>query len=180
MVGITRSMESWFLLQTKSKQESRAVENLERQGCQFILSDDSCRKSSLEARGWSSRKRYFPATLSSILIRSQSLQPLFARREVSVTLSPAPVRQSRCQRSLINQLMLRTDPAMRDGLSLPRKGDSATDVDGPFRGLKCRIFSARWRSASYSINQSIESTGVASLPFAVWWLRGTSRMIIFL
>ena len=25
-------MESWFLLQTKSKQESRAVENLERQG----------------------------------------------------------------------------------------------------------------------------------------------------
>ena len=128
-------MESWFLVQTKSKQESRAVENLERQGVNSF-----CPMMRIEKLSRGSRVVKLEALFPGYLFvnfnqESVSSTTIRSTRGVShfVTCAGAPVK---VPESLISQLMLRTDPGNEETFStLPRKGDSLQIVDGPFRGL---------------------------------------------
>ena len=134
------SMGNWFLLQTKSRQEGRAVENLERQGV-----DSFCPMVRVEkvSRGNRVVKQevLFPGylfvnfsheTISATTVRST--------RGVShfVTCAGAPVL---VPDSLIEQLQKRTDPGNAEIISnLPQAGDELEVIEGPFRGLNA-VFS---------------------------------------
>jgi len=159
-------MESWFLLQTKSKQEDRAVENLERQGV-----DSFCPMIRVEKLSRGSRvvkqEALFPGYLF-VHFDQESVSSTTVRstRGVShfVTSAGAPVK---VPESLINQLMLRSDSGSEQTVSsLPSKGERVQIIDGPFRGLNA-VFSQPDgdRRAIVLINLLNQQVS-ASLPFA--------------
>ena len=114
-------MGNWFLLQTKSRQENRAVENLERQGvdsfCPMIRVEKSF---SWQKSGKASH--FSPAIFLSILTRTRCRQPLFDQPEVSATLLPAQVHQSMVPDTLIEQLQKRTAPGSEERLQSAQDG----------------------------------------------------------
>lgn len=159
-------MESWFLLQTKSKQENRAVENLERQGV-----DSFCPMIRVEKLSRGSRvvkqEALFPGYLF-VHFDQESVSSTTVRstRGVShfVTSAGAPVK---VPESLISQLMQRTDPDNEETVSsLPRKGDSLQIVDGPFRGLNAVFSQPDGTQRAIVLINLLNQQVSASLPYA--------------
>lgn len=159
-------MESWFLLQTKSKQESRAVDNLERQGvnsfCPMIRVEKLSRGSRVVKQ-----EALFPGYLFvNFDQESVSSTTIRSTRGVShfVTSAGAPVR---VPESLISQLMLRTDPDNEETVSsLPSKGDSLQIVDGPFRGLNAVFSQPDGDQRAIVLINLLNQQVTTSLPFA--------------
>ncbi|MDG1496295.1 MAG: transcription/translation regulatory transformer protein RfaH [Porticoccaceae bacterium] len=158
--------DNWFLLQTKSKQESRAVENLERQGVHSFCPMMRIEKVSRGSRVVK-REALFPGYLFvNFDNESVSSSSIRSTRGVSqfVTCAGAPIK---VPESLIAQLRLRTDPSNDELFSdLPKQGDRLQVVDGPFRGLNA-VFSqpdgdARAIVLINLLNQQVS----ASLPFS--------------
>lgn len=158
--------ENWFLLQTKSKQENRAVENLERQGVNSFCPMMRIEKVSRGSRVVK-REALFPGYLFvNFDHESVSSTSIRSTRGVShfVTCAGAPVK---VPETLITQLRQRTDPSNDELVSdLPKPGDSLQVVDGPFRGLNA-VFSqpdgdARAIVLINILNQQVS----ASLPFS--------------
>ena len=158
--------ENWFLLQTKSKQESRAVEKLERQGVNSFCPMMRIEKVSRGSRVVK-REALFPGYLFvNFDHESVSSTSIRSTRGVShfVTCAGAPVK---VPETLIAQLRQRTDPSNDELVSdLPKPGDSLEVVDGPFRGLNA-VFSqpdgdARAIVLINLLNQQVS----ASLPFS--------------
>ena len=159
-------MESWFLLQTKSKQENRAVENLERQGV-----DSFCPMIRVEKLSRGSRvvkqEALFPGYLF-VHFDQESVSSTTVRstRGVShfVTSAGAPVK---VPESLISQLRQRTDPDNEETVSsLPRKGDWLQIVDGPFRGLNAVFSQPDGNQRAIVLINLLNQQVSASLPFA--------------
>ena len=159
-------MESWFLLQTKSKQENRAVENLERQGV-----DSFCPMIRVEKLSRGSRvvkqEALFPGYLF-VHFDQESVSSTTVRstRGVShfVTSAGAPVK---VPESLISQLRQRTDPDNEDTVSsLPRKGDWLQIVDGPFRGLNAVFSQPDGNQRAIVLINLLNQQVSASLPYA--------------
>lgn len=159
-------MESWFLLQTKSKQENRAVENLERQGV-----DSFCPMIRVEKLSRGSRvvkqEALFPGYLF-VHFDQESVSSTTVRstRGVShfVTSAGAPVK---VPESLISQLRQRTDPDNEETVSsLPRKGDWLQIVDGPFRGLNAVFSQPDGTQRAIVLINLLNQQVSASLPYA--------------
>jgi transcriptional antiterminator RfaH len=158
-------MGNWFLLQTKSRQESRAVENLERQGvdsfCPVIRVEKVSRGSRLVKQ-----EALFPGYLFvNFNQNSVSATTVRSTRGVShfVTCAGSPVM---VPDGLIEQLQKRTDPTNTEFVSnLPQTGDHLEVIEGPFRGLNA-VFSKidgdqRALVLINILNQQVE----ASIPF---------------
>ena len=159
-------MESWFLLQTKSKQENRAVENLERQGV-----DSFCPMIRVEKLSRGSRvvkqEALFPGYLF-VHFDQESVSSTTVRstRGVShfVTSAGAPVK---VPESLISQLRQRTDPDNEEtASSLPRKGDWLQIVDGSFRGLNAVFSQPDGNQRAIVLINLLNQQVSASLPYA--------------
>ena len=128
-------MGSWFLLQTKSRQENRAVENLERQGV-----DSFCPMIRVEkiSRGKRVVKQdpLFPGYLFVNFNQNKvSATTIRSTRGVShfVACAGSPVL---VPDTLIEQLQKRTAPGSEEQISnLPKTGDQVEVMEGPFRGL---------------------------------------------
>lgn len=168
------SMGNWFLLQTKSRQESRAVENLERQGV-----DSFCPMVRVEkvSRGNRVVKQevLFPGYLFvNFNQTSVSATTVRSTRGVShfVTCAGSPVM---VPDRLIEQLQKRTDPDNSELVSnLPQVGDQLEVIEGPFRGLNA-VFSQvdgdqRAVVLINLLNQQVE----ASIPFSSLSAKGRS------
>ncbi|MDB9805149.1 transcription/translation regulatory transformer protein RfaH [Porticoccaceae bacterium] len=159
-------MESWFLLQTKSKQEGRAVENLERQGVNSFCPMIQVEKLSRGSRVVKA-EALFPGYLFVNFDQSSvSSTTVRSTRGVShfVTSAGLPVK---VPESLINHLMLRTDPDNEEMLSsLPSKGDSLKIVNGPFRGLDAVFSQPDGDQRAIVLINLLNQQVSASLPFA--------------
>jgi len=159
-------MESWFLVQTKSKQESRAVENLERQGVNSF-----CPMMRIEKLSRGSRVVKLEALFPGYLFvnfnqESVSSTTIRSTRGVShfVTCAGAPVKAPEL---LIEQLMQRTDPTEDELVSnLPREGDSLQIVEGPFRGLNAVFSQPDGDQRAIVLINLLNQQVSASLPFA--------------
>jgi len=133
-------MDGWFLVQTKPKQEGRALENLDRQGIRAF-----CPKVFVEKLYRGRRKVckevLFPNYLFVKFDRaSVSAMSVSYTRGVSRIVSFGDVPTQVPER-LINQLQERVDQN-RSGLisNLPAAGDQLQIIEGPFRGLNA-VFS---------------------------------------
>jgi len=158
-------MGKWFLLQTKSKQENRAVENLERQGvnsfCPMIRVEKVLRGSRVVKQ-----EALFPGYLF-VNFNQESVSSTTVRstRGVShfVTCAGAPVK---VPETLIDQLMRRTDPANDEVMSkLPKKGDTLQIVEGPFRGLNAVFSQPDGTQRAIVLINLLNQQVSASLPF---------------
>lgn len=128
-------METWFLIQTKSRQESRAIENLERQGiCSF------CPRIMIEKLSRGRRvvvsEALFPGYLFVNFDHNRvSATTLRSARGVShfVSTAGAPVR---VPEDLIASLMQRDLEQIGKGaVGALTAGDNLEILEGPFRGL---------------------------------------------
>ncbi|MDA8920426.1 transcription/translation regulatory transformer protein RfaH, partial [Porticoccaceae bacterium] len=134
-------MDRWFLLQTKSRQESRAVENLERQGI-----DSFCPRINIEkilrGRRVVVDEALFPGYLFvSFNQQSVSATSVRSTRGVSnfVSCAGAPVL---VPLELIESLKLREaeQSKMAEIAGALKAGDGLEILEGPFRGLNA-VFS---------------------------------------
>ncbi|MDA8935777.1 transcription/translation regulatory transformer protein RfaH [Porticoccaceae bacterium] len=134
-------MDRWFLLQTKSRQESRAVENLERQGI-----DSFCPRINIEkilrGRRVVVDEALFPGYLFvSFNQQSVSTTSVRSTRGVSnfVSCAGAPVL---VPLELIESLKLREaeQSKMAEIAGALKAGDGLEILEGPFRGLNA-VFS---------------------------------------
>lgn len=128
-------MGSWFLLQTKSRQESRAVENLERQGVHSFCPMVRVEKVSRGKRVIK-EEALFPSYLFvNFDLDTTSATTVRSTRGVShfVTSSGSPVM---VPDTLIEELQKRAKPGSEELVSnIPKPGDELEVIDGPFRGL---------------------------------------------
>ena len=129
-------MDSWFLLQIKPRQESRAVENLERQGircfCPYIAIEKLVRGRKVVAS-----EALFPGYLFIYLNeQSPSLTSIRSTRGVSrfVTFSgtPMPVPAGLVERL---QRRMESEVDVKVSSNLPQVGEAVEILDGPFKGL---------------------------------------------
>lgn len=159
-------MESWFLVQTKSKQESRAVDNLERQGVNSFCPMLRVEKLSRGTRVVK-QEALFPGYLFVNFSQgSVSSTTIRSTRGVShfVTCAGAPVKVPEL---LIEQLMQRTHQAEDELVSnLPSEGDSLQIVDGPFRGLNAIFSQPDGDQRAIVLINLLNQQVSASLPFA--------------
>ena len=133
-------MGNWFLLQTKSRRESRAVENLNRQAvvsfCPMVNVEKVSRGNRIVRQ-----EALFPSYLFvNFNQASVSATSVRSTRGVShfVTSAGSPVM---VPEALIEQLKKRTDPSNAELVSdLPQIGDQLEVTEGPFKGLNA-IFS---------------------------------------
>jgi len=161
MVG----MQNWFLLQTKSKQENRAVENLERQGvssfCPMIRVEKVSRGTRVVKQ-----EALFPGYLFvNFDQESVSSTTVRSTRGVShfVTCAGAPVR---VPEELIDQLVQRTDLVNDEMVSkLPKKGQQMEIVEGPFRGLNAVFSQPDGNQRAIVLINLLNQKVSASLPF---------------
>jgi transcriptional antiterminator RfaH len=128
-------MGNWFLLQTKSRQESRAVENLERQGVESFCPLVRVEKVSRGKRVVK-EEVLFPGYLfvnfnqtkvSATTVRSTRGVSHFVTCGGSPTVVPD---------SLIEHLQMRS--AFGDDVlvsNIPKSGDDLQVIEGPFKGL---------------------------------------------
>jgi transcriptional antiterminator RfaH len=125
----------WFLLQTKSKQELRAAENLDRQGvvsfCPMVLVEKIAR-----GRRVQSLEVLFPRYLF-VRLEDSSISATSVRctRGVShfVTSAGVPIA---VHEGLVEQLRERVEQNANVVVSsMPKVGEKMQVVDGPFRGL---------------------------------------------
>lgn len=159
-------MGSWFLLQTKSRQESRAVENLERQGvdsfCPMIRVEKVTRGKRVVKE-----EALFPGylfvnfnqtTVSSTTVRSTRGVSHF----VTCAGSPAMVPVT-----LIEQLKKRTDPKIQELVSnIPKPGDELQVIDGPFKGLNAVFTQTDGDQRAVVLINLLNQQVKTSLPFS--------------
>ena len=159
-------MGKWFLLQTKSKQEVRAVENLERQGvnsfCPMIRVEKILRGSRVIKQ-----EALFPGYLF-VNFNQESVSSITVRstRGVSrfVTCAGAPVN---VPETLIDQLMRRSDLTDDEVVSvLPKEGDSLQIIEGPFRGLNAVFSQSDGTQRAIVLINMLNQQVSASLPFS--------------
>ena len=158
-------MESWFLLQTKPRQEIRAVENLERQGVVSFCPQISVEKLSRGKR-IQVQEVLFPGylfisfnyqTITSTTIRST--------RGVShfVTSSGSPVQ---VPQQLIDGLKQRVAVGgVEASPNLPKSGDKLEILEGPFRGLDAIFSQPDGASRAIVLIKLLNQQVQATLPF---------------
>jgi len=128
-------MGNWFLLQTKSRQESRAVENLARQGIDSFSPTIRVEKVSRGKRVVK-EETLFPCYLfvnfnQSIVSTTAVRSTRGVRNFVTCAGSPVSVPDK-----LIEQLQKRAVLGHEQLVSdLPQTGDQLEVIEGPFRGL---------------------------------------------
>ena len=159
-------MESWFLLQTKPRQEIRAVENLERQGVVSFCPQISVEKLSRGKR-IQVQEVLFPGylfisfnyqTITSTTIRST--------RGVShfVTSSGSPVQ---VPQQLIDGLKQRVAVGgVEASPNLPKSGDKLEILEGPFRGLDAIFSQPDGASRAIILIKLLNQQVKATLPFS--------------
>jgi transcriptional antiterminator RfaH len=134
-------METWFLLQTKSRQESRAVENLERQGVSSFCPRINVEKLSRGKRTVVN-EALFPGYLfvsfdqhsvSATTVRSTRGVSNFVSCAGAPVVVPEPLIESLKQRACQQEDTTEIAGALK-------AGDSLEILDGPFRGLNA-VFS---------------------------------------
>jgi transcriptional antiterminator RfaH len=158
-------MGNWFLLQTKSRQESRAVENLERQGvhsfCPMVRVEKVSRGKRVVRE-----EALFPSYLFvSFDQATTSATTVRSTRGVShfVTSAGSPVM---VPDTLIEQLQERTDPTNAELLSnLPQAGDQLEVIDGPFRGLNAVFTQVDGSQRAVVLINLLNKQVKATLPF---------------
>ena len=157
---------NWFLLQTKSRQEQRAAENLDRQSvtsfCPMIMVEKISRSRRVE-----SLEVLFPGYLFVQLGEtSASATSVRSTRGVShfVTTAGAPIK---VPKSLIDQLRERV--AVNADLvasSLPKVGEEMEIIEGPFRGLNAVFSQPDGNSRALVLVTMLNQQVKASLPFS--------------
>ena len=157
---------NWFLLQTKSRQEQRAAENLQRQDvvsfCPMIRVDKISRGRRVEAV-----EVLFPGYLFVQLgDASASVTSIRSTRGVShfVTSAGSPIK---VPDSLIEQLRERvaiTDETVVS--NLPNKGDEMQIIEGPFRGLNAVFSEPDGQSRAVVLVTLLNQQVKASIPFS--------------
>ena len=156
---------SWFLLQTKSRQEARAVENLERQGVESFCPMVRIEKVSRGTRVIK-EEALFPSYLFVNFNQSKvSATTVRSTRGVShfVTSAGSPVM---VPDTLIEQLQERTDANSDKLLSdLPKIGDQLQIIDGPFRGLNAVFTEIDGNQRAVVLVNLLNQQVKASLPF---------------
>lgn len=159
-------MESWFLLQTKPRQETRAVENLERQGVVSFCPQISVEKLSRGKR-IQAQEVLFPGYLF-ICFNDQAITSTTIRstRGVShfVTSSGAPVQ---VPQQLIDGLKDRVATgAVEASTNLPKSGDKLEILEGPFRGLDAIFSQPDGVSRAIVLIKLLNQQVRAALPFS--------------
>ena len=133
-------MNGWFLVQTKPKQELKALEHLERQGvsafCPRVLVEKLSR-----GRRTVTKEVLFPSYLFVNFDQdSVSSMSIGYTRGVNRIVSFGD-RPTEIPEQLVTQLRQRVDETNNRHISnLPAEGDELQILDGPFRGLNA-IFS---------------------------------------
>lgn len=133
-------MDGWYLIQTKPKQEQRAVENLELQGlnafCPWVFVEKIIR-----GKRKVTKEVLFPSYLF-VQFNQDNVSALSinytrgVNRIISFGDQPSAVPDE-----LIAQLKQRVDQCNNSLITdLPEKGDQLQVLDGPFRGLNA-VFS---------------------------------------
>ena len=158
-------MESWFLLQTKPRQEIRAVENLERQGvisfCPQISVEKLSRGKRVEAQ-----EVLFPGYLFiSFNYQTIASSKIRSTRGVShfVTSSGAPVK---VPQQLIDGLKQRVaGGGVEASPNLPKTGDKLEILEGPFRGLDAIFSQPDGNSRATVLINLLNQQVKATLPF---------------
>ena len=156
---------SWFLLQTKSRQEARALENLERQGVNSFCPMVRIEKVSRGTRVVK-EEALFPGYLFVNFNQSKvSATTVRSTRGVShfVTCAGSPVA---VPDNLIAQLKKRTDSKNNQLVSkLPKIGDQLQIIDGPFRGLNAVFTEIDGNQRAIVLVDLLNQQVKASLPF---------------
>lgn len=133
-------MDSWFLVQTKSKQEMRAQENLQRQGLGTF-----CPLVQVE-KLYAGRRKIMQEVLFPNYLFVQFDQTVFPAMAINHTrgvnsLVSFGQYPTQIPDQLIQQLQQRFETNRPELISnLPEKGDRLQVLDGPFRGLNA-VFS---------------------------------------
>jgi transcriptional antiterminator RfaH len=159
-------MGNWFLLQTKSRQESRAVENLERQGvvsfCPMIRVEKVSRGNRVVKQ-----EALFPGYLFvNFNQTSVSATTVRSTRGVShfVTSAGSPVM---VPDTLIEQLQKRTQLGNEELVSnIPKPGDELEVIEGPFRGLNAVFTQIDGTQRAVVLINLLNQQVKASLPFS--------------
>lgn len=159
-------MASWFLLQTKTRQESRAVENLQRQGI-----DSFCPMIRVEKVSRGNRVVKLEALFPGYLFvnfnqTSVSATTVRSTRGVSrfVTCAGSPVI---VPDALIEQLQKRTDPSSAELVSnLPKIGEKLEIIEGPFRGLNAVFSQVDGDQRAVVLINLLNQQVKASIPFS--------------
>ncbi|MDG0968260.1 MAG: transcription/translation regulatory transformer protein RfaH [Porticoccaceae bacterium] len=152
----------WFLLQTKSKQELRAAENLDRQGvvsfCPMVLVEKITRGQRVQ-----SLEVLFPRYLF-VRLEDSSISATSVRstRGVShfVTSAGTPIA---VHKGLVEQLRERVEQNADVVVSsMPKVGEKLQIVDGPFRGLNAVFCQTDGNSRAMvlitMLNQQVKAT----------------------
>lgn len=159
-------MGSWFLLQTKSRQEARAAENLERQGVDFFCPMILMEKVSRGKRVLK-EEALFPGYLFvNFDQNTASATSVRSTRGVSrfVTCAGSPVV---VPDSLIEQLQERTGSNSEELVSnLPQTGDQVEVIKGPFRGLNAVFTEIDGNQRAVVLINLLNQQVKASLPFS--------------
>lgn len=133
-------MDSWFLVQTKPKQEIRALKNLQLQGLGAF-----CPLVQVE-KLYAGRRRVSQEVLFPNYLFVQFDQTLFPAMAINHTRGVNSLVSfgefpTQVPDQLIQQLQQRFEVKRPELISnLPKKGDSLQILDGPFRGLNA-VFS---------------------------------------
>ena len=155
---------SWFLLQTKPRQEYRAVENLQRQGVESFCPQISVEKLSRGKRVKVEEIlfpgylfiRYDYQSVSSTTIRSTRGVSSF------VSTSGAPVQ---VPQQLIDELQQRVVGGIETPTNLPQSGDKLEILEGPFRGLEAIFSQPDGASRAIVLIKLLNQQVEAVLPF---------------
>ncbi len=159
-------MASWFLLQTKTRQEGRAIENLQRQGI-----DSFCPMIRLEKVSRGNRvvkleplfSGYIFVNLTQTLVSATTVRSTRGvSRFVTCAGSPAIVPDA-----LIEQLQKRTDPSSAELVSkLPKIGEKLEIIEGPFRGLNAVFSQVDGDQRAVVLINLLNQQVKASIPFS--------------
>lgn len=133
-------MTSWFLVQTKPQQETRALENLQQQGVNAFCPQVLVEKLSRGKRKVSNEVLFPNYLFVEIDQESVSALSINYTRGVNRIVSFGN-RLSQVPKQLISQLKERVEQCDQSMITeLPKKGEKLEVLDGPFRGLNA-IFS---------------------------------------
>jgi len=159
-------MSSWFLVQTKPKQEGRALENLERQGVRAFCPEVFVEKL-YRGKRKVSKEVLFPNYVFVKFDQARvSAMSVSYTRGVSRIVSFGDV-PTQVPEQLIDQLQERVDQNSHSLITdLPVRGDQLQILEGPFRGLNA-VFSQLDGDSRAVVLITILSQKVrAVLPFA--------------
>ena len=166
MVAQMTSEMQWFLLQTKVKQEQRAVENLERQAvvcfCPMIHVEKISRGKRINVL-----EALFPGYLFvHVGEASASATSIRSTRGVSnfVSSGGAPIK---VPSDLIDQLKDRAS-VQKDQImsSLPKAGEKMNIMDGPFRGLNAVFYQSDGNNRALLLVTMLNQQVKASIAFS--------------